>query len=54
MVISPRDGQVILLEADRNGDGRTDGLRVLAEGLDGSNGIDLAATRNANGQSSNG
>ena len=43
VVTSPRDGRVMLLEADRDGDGLTDGRRVLVEGLDGPNGIDLVA-----------
>ena len=34
-----RDGQVMLLQADRDGDGATDGQRVLVEGLP--NGLDI-------------
>lgn len=37
----PRGGLVTLLEADRDGDGRADGRRVLFEGLDRPNGLDL-------------
>ena len=42
LVSTPRDGQVILLEADRNGDGMSDGQRVLLEGLTRPNGLELA------------
>lgn len=37
----PRGGLVTLLEADRDGDGRSDGRRILFEGLDRPNGLDL-------------
>ena len=37
----PRGGFVVLLLADRNGDGRSDGRRILFEGLDRPNGVDL-------------
>jgi glucose/arabinose dehydrogenase len=37
----PRAGKVVLLEPDRNGDGRTDGVRVLLEGLNRPHGMDL-------------
>lgn len=42
LVVSTREGQVLLLEADRDGDGRADGQRVLVDGLNGPNGLDLA------------
>jgi glucose/arabinose dehydrogenase len=42
LVSSPRDGQVVLLEADRDDDGLTDGRRVLVDGLNGPTGLDLA------------
>lgn len=41
LVTQPRGGLVTLLAADRNGDGLPDGRRVLFEGLDRPNGIDL-------------
>jgi glucose/arabinose dehydrogenase len=37
----PRGGLVVLLLADRDGDGRSDGRRNLFEGLDRPNGVDL-------------
>lgn len=37
----PRGGLVVLLQADRDGDGRSDGRRTLFEGLDRPNGVDL-------------
>lgn len=37
----PRGGFVVLLLADRDGDGRSDGRRILFEGLDRPNGVDL-------------
>lgn len=37
----PRDGRVWLLERDRDGDGRSDGRRVLLEGLNRPHGLDL-------------
>lgn len=37
----PRGGFVVLLLADRDGDGRSDGRRNLFEGLDRPNGVDL-------------
>ncbi len=42
LVAASRDGQVILLEADRDDDGAADGRRVLLEGLRRPNGMDLA------------
>ena len=42
LVSTPRGGRVILLEADRDGDGAADGQRVLLEGLTRPNGLDLA------------
>jgi len=42
LVASPRDGRIVLLEADRNGDGSADGQRVLLEGLRRPNGLELA------------
>ena len=41
LVSTPRDGQILLLEADENGDGAADGERVLLSGLNRPNGIDL-------------
>lgn len=38
LVSSPRDGQVVLLEADRDDDGLADGRRVLIDGLNGPTG----------------
>ena len=42
LVSTPRDGQVVLLEADRDGDGAADGRRVLVEGLVRPNGMDIS------------
>jgi glucose/arabinose dehydrogenase len=42
LVSSPRDGQVVLLEADRDDDGLADGRRVLVDGLNGPTGLDMA------------
>lgn len=41
LVSTPRKGRVLLLERDGDGDGRTDGSRVLLEGLDRPHGIDF-------------
>lgn len=41
LVSQPRLGRVALLEPDRNGDGRSDGARVLVGELDRPHGIDL-------------
>jgi len=41
LVSLPRSGEVTLLEADRDGDGRSDGARVLLDGLDRPHGLDL-------------
>jgi len=41
LVSQPRRGQILLLLADRDGDGRTDGRRVLVDGLDRPHGLDL-------------
>ena len=41
LVSTPRNGQIILLERDANGDGQADGLRVLIEGLNRPHGIDF-------------
>ena len=41
LVSVPRAGQVLLLEADRNGDGASDGQRVLLDGLRRPYGLDL-------------
>ena len=41
VVSQPRKGRILLLEADRNGDGRSDGRRELLRGLDRPHGIDL-------------
>jgi len=41
LLTQPRGGRLLLLRADRNGDGRSDGRVVLLEGLDRPNGIDL-------------
>ena len=38
----PREGRIVLLERDRNGDGRADGMRTLLEGLNRPHGMDLA------------
>jgi glucose/arabinose dehydrogenase/cytochrome c551/c552 len=37
----PRESRVVLLERDRNGDGRSDGVRTLLEGLNRPHGMDL-------------
>lgn len=37
----PRGGLVVLLHADRDGDGRSDGRQILFSGLDRPNGVDL-------------
>ena len=42
LVSTPRDGRIMLLEADRDGDGAADGQRLLLEGLTRPNGLDLA------------
>ena len=42
LVSTPRDGRVVLLAADRDGDGASDGRSVLVEGLTRPNGLDLA------------
>lgn len=42
LVSTPRDGRVLLLEGDRDGDGAADGRRVLIDGLTRPNGLDLA------------
>ncbi len=41
IVSLPRDGAVALLEADRDGDGRADGRRILVSGLRRPHGIDV-------------
>lgn len=41
LLTQPRGGRVVWLAADRDGDGRSDAQRVLFEGLDRPNGIDL-------------
>lgn len=41
ILTQPRGGLVTLLEADRDGDGRSDGRRTLFAGLDRPNGLDL-------------
>jgi len=41
LVTSPRRGRVVLLLADRDGDGVSDGQRTLLEGLDRPHGLDL-------------
>jgi glucose/arabinose dehydrogenase len=41
LLSTPRSGRVVLLERDANGDGRTDGVRTLLEGLDRPHGLDL-------------
>jgi glucose/arabinose dehydrogenase len=41
LVSLPRSGRVILLEADRDGDGRSDGRRELLKGLNRPHGLDL-------------
>jgi glucose/arabinose dehydrogenase len=44
LVSAPRDGAILLLAADRNGDWQTDDQRVLLEGLDRPYGLDLDGT----------
>jgi glucose/arabinose dehydrogenase len=41
LVSSPRSGRVLLLERDRDGDGRSDGTRTLIEGLERPHGLDF-------------
>ena len=41
LVASPRTGQVVILYADGNDDGRSDGRDVVLDGLNGPNGLDL-------------
>ena len=41
LVSQPRQGRILLLEADRDRDGRSDGERVLLEGLNRPHGMDL-------------
>jgi glucose/arabinose dehydrogenase len=41
LVSSPRAGAVQLLERDRNGDGKSDGRRVLLQGLSRPHGLDI-------------
>jgi glucose/arabinose dehydrogenase len=41
LVASMRQGEIVLLEADRDGDGASDGRRVLLAGLDGPSGLAL-------------
>ncbi|HXY39812.1 MAG TPA: PQQ-dependent sugar dehydrogenase [Vicinamibacteria bacterium] len=41
LVSTPREGEVIRLEPDRDGDGRSDGRSVLLSGLDRPHGMDL-------------
>ena len=41
LVSSPRQGRVMLLERDANGDGRADGVRPLLEDLDRPHGLDF-------------
>lgn len=41
ILTQPRGGLVVLLEADRDGDGRSDRRRTLFQGLDRPNGVDL-------------
>lgn len=41
LVTRPRAGEVVLLEADRDGDGRSDGQRVLISDLDRPHGMDF-------------
>lgn len=41
LVSAPRDGRIVLVEADRDGDGRPDGQRDLMTGLDRPHGLDL-------------
>lgn len=41
LVSTPRSGRIVLVERDRDGDGRADGIHPLLEGLDRPHGIDL-------------
>lgn len=41
IVATHRDGKIVLLHADKDGDGRADGRTLLADGLDLPSGIDL-------------
>ena len=41
LVSQPREGAVLLLERDRDGDGRSDGRRAVVEGLNRPHGLDL-------------
>jgi glucose/arabinose dehydrogenase len=41
LVSTPRSGEVVRLEPDRDGDGRSDGRTVLLSGLDRPHGLDL-------------
>jgi glucose/arabinose dehydrogenase len=41
LVSVPRQGRVVLLASDRDGDGRSDGSRILLDGLDRPHGLDL-------------
>jgi len=41
LVARPKKGEVLLLEADRNGDGRSDGRHVVVSGLNLPHGMDL-------------
>jgi len=41
LVSSPRTGRILLLERDRDGDGRSDGTRTLIEGLERPHGLDF-------------
>jgi len=41
LVSQPRRGQILLLLGDRDGDGHSDGRRVLVDGLDRPHGLDL-------------
>ena len=41
LVSSPREGKVFLLEADRDGDRRADGMRTVLEGLNRPHGLDF-------------
>ena len=41
LVATPRDGKIILLSADADGDGMSDGRRLLLDNLTRPNGIDI-------------